>query len=356
MYNTRDQAESHDAERMGERKVINKYFPPDFDPSKIPKTKKGDINPNFVVRMMLPMSVRCMTCGEYMYRGKKFNSRKEDVEGPEGDYLGIKIFRFYFKCITCSAEFSIKTDPKNMDYAVEGGVSRNYEPFKDVAEQKKQQLDAREESEKDDKMAVLENKTKDSKVEMDILDALDEIRTQNSRNAKVSVEDIIEARRKWAGEQDATQAAAAASLGDDEEQAVEDAFAVGRVKRLREEEEGQAFGDGSRGSGSSSGAHAAGDAHGSCLAAASAAGGKGAPKKPKLPIFAVKAKPAAATSTSCPPPGVAASSVESHVAGSHAEGSGTGSSGGGGSGSGGLLGLGGYGSSGSSGSSSPGEG
>ena len=110
------------ASTMGERKVLNKYFPPDFDPSKIPRTKKADINPNFVVRMMLPMTVRCNTCGEYMYKGKKFNSRKESVEGPEGQYLGIQIFRFYFKCITCSAEFTIKTDPQNMDYVCEGGA------------------------------------------------------------------------------------------------------------------------------------------------------------------------------------------------------------------------------------------
>ena len=97
---------------MGERKVLNKYFPPDFDPSKIPRTKKADINPNFVVRMMLPMTVRCNTCGEYMYKGKKFNSRKENVDGVDGEYLGIQIFRFYFKCSSCSAEFTIKTDPQ----------------------------------------------------------------------------------------------------------------------------------------------------------------------------------------------------------------------------------------------------
>lgn len=66
-------------------------------------------NSQQVVRLMAPFSMyvgiivctqtislidcsrRCNTCGEYIYKGKKFNARKETVEGE--DYYGIKIFR-----------------------------------------------------------------------------------------------------------------------------------------------------------------------------------------------------------------------------------------------------------------------
>jgi hypothetical protein len=47
--------------------------------------------------MMIPFSLQCEKCGEFMYRGKKFNSRKEDVHGE--DYLGIRKYRFYIKCV-----------------------------------------------------------------------------------------------------------------------------------------------------------------------------------------------------------------------------------------------------------------
>ena len=222
---------------MGERKVLNKYFPPDFDHTKIPKPDKKQqekVKERFVVRMMLPMSVRCLTCGEYMYKGKKFNSRKENVEGAEGVYLGIQIFRFYFKCITCSAEFTIKTDPQNSDYVVEGGAKANYELYKEEKKEKDAIAAEREEEERYDAMKTLENKTAESKKAMDILDALDEIRTQNARAAALGIDDVLE-HRKTAMESKA--AAAEQALDRDDELAARQVFAAARTKRLREDDD-----------------------------------------------------------------------------------------------------------------------
>merc|ERR1719356_2139313 len=118
--------------------------------------------------MMLPITVCCKTCGGYIYKGTKFNARKETVKGE--DYLGIRIFRFYFRCPACAAELTIKTDPKNSDYTVEHGATRNFEPRKHVAREEEAARAEREQEEEGDKMRALENKTKQSKREMELLE------------------------------------------------------------------------------------------------------------------------------------------------------------------------------------------
>ncbi|KAL1224144.1 hypothetical protein V5N11_031283 [Cardamine amara subsp. amara] len=182
---------------MGERKVLNKYYPPDFDPSKLPRLRRPK-NQQIKVRMMLPMSVRCGTCGNYIYKGTKFNSRKEDVIGET--YLGIQIFRFYFKCTKCSAELTMKTDPQNSDYIVESGASRNYEPWRAEDEEVDKDKQKRDAEEMGDAMKSLENRTLDSKREMDIIAALDEMKSMKSRHASVSVDAMLEALQRTGAE------------------------------------------------------------------------------------------------------------------------------------------------------------
>jgi len=105
------------------------------------------------------------------------------VEGE--DYYGIKIFRFYIKCTLCSAEITFKTDPKNTDYAAEHGASRNFEPWREERFGEEEDRLAKLEEEENNPMKALENRTVDSKREMDILDALQDIRARNARNERV---------------------------------------------------------------------------------------------------------------------------------------------------------------------------
>lgn len=202
---------------MSERKVLTKYFPPDFDPAALDKRVKGPkrTGPKVqTVRLMAPFSMKCTSCGEYIYKGRKFNARKETTEEK---YYQISIFRFYIRCTRCSAEITFKTDPKNMDYECESGAKRNFEPWREAKlaeETEEERLDRleREEAEKD-AMKELETKTLDAKTEMQIADALDEIRTRNARHeiaakdkAEVTVVDAVDQLRE---EQDRADAEAA---------------------------------------------------------------------------------------------------------------------------------------------------
>ncbi|XP_068030137.1 splicing factor YJU2 isoform X4 [Anomalospiza imberbis] len=183
---------------MSERKVLNKYYPPDFDPAKIPKLKLPK-DRQYVVRLMAPFNMRCKTCGEYIYKGKKFNARKETVQNEA--YLGLPIFRFYIKCTRCLAEITFKTDPENTDYTMEHGATRNFQAEKLLEEEEKRMQKEREEEELNNPMKVLENRTKDSKLEMEVLENLQELKELNQRQANVDFEAMLKQYKELEEEQ-----------------------------------------------------------------------------------------------------------------------------------------------------------
>ena len=170
---------------------MQKYYPADFDPRDISRRRgPKQTGPRIqTVRLMAPFSMKCTTCGEFIYKGRKFNSRKETDQNLK--YLNMQIFQFHIKCTRCSAPIIFRTDPKNNDYAMVSGAIRNAEPWRNrdtEGETDEQRLDRleREEAEaageeETNAMADLEAKNADARREMAAADALDEIRYRNAR-------------------------------------------------------------------------------------------------------------------------------------------------------------------------------
>ncbi|WRT65841.1 uncharacterized protein IL334_002792 [Kwoniella shivajii] len=147
-------------------------------------------DPQQVIRLMAPFSMRCNRCGEYVYKGKKFNARKETAQGEE--YYGIKIFRFYIKCPMCSSEITFKTDPKNADYTCEQGATRNFEnwsenskathlPGAEADDEYDSDGNPLESKIEKDAMADLERSQEQSRREMEAMDELADLRQRNAR-------------------------------------------------------------------------------------------------------------------------------------------------------------------------------
>ncbi|GMS89289.1 hypothetical protein PENTCL1PPCAC_11464 [Pristionchus entomophagus] len=164
-----------------ERKVFQKYYPPDFDPTKLPRAKQPK-NRQWVQRVMTPFNMRCNTCNEYIYKGKKFNMKREPADEF---YLGMRIWRFYFKCPNCLADISFKTDLENCDYQAENGATRLFEAFKLWKDQEKLK-EAKEEEDSKDPMKQLEKRTKISRAEMEAMGKLDEMQELNRRHEEAA--------------------------------------------------------------------------------------------------------------------------------------------------------------------------
>eukprot|EP00026_Physarum_polycephalum_P013794 Phypoly_transcript_14236.p1 GENE.Phypoly_transcript_14236~~Phypoly_transcript_14236.p1 ORF type:complete len:319 (+),score=58.63 Phypoly_transcript_14236:49-957(+) len=144
---------------MAERKATNKYYPPDWDPS------KGSINTYvgqhplrdrakklhlgiMTVRFEMPFNIWCGTCKAHIAMGVRYNAEKKAI----GNYFSTKIFQFRMRCHLCDGWIEIHTDPENCTYVVASGGQRKtetYEPdeddsvikLKDEEEAKKLALD-----------------------------------------------------------------------------------------------------------------------------------------------------------------------------------------------------------------------
>lgn len=213
--------------------MLNKYYPPDFDPTKLPKLKR-DRARQFVIRIMAPFSMRCSTCGEYIYKGRKFNSRMETVQNE--NYLGLRIYRFYIRCPKCISEITFKTDPENTDYTMELGATRNFQAYHVLQKQMEADKLAKEEEEANNPMKALENRTKESKREMESIEKLEELKDLNQRLAKVDHDQLISDHLKveddWLAKQEAEDEAMVRSIFGGGSTAGPDGY----VKRILDED------------------------------------------------------------------------------------------------------------------------
>ncbi|KAH7954788.1 hypothetical protein HPB49_021848 [Dermacentor silvarum] len=129
--------------------------------------------------------MRCKTCGEYIYKGKKFNARKETVQNE--DYLGIKVFRFYIKCPRCLAEITFKISMCRTGLLLTQGCSIDYSLDKIKGPETPPKKDVNTPS----FLQLLEKRTKASKQEMDLIEALEDLKDLNKRQANVNFDDML---------------------------------------------------------------------------------------------------------------------------------------------------------------------
>ena len=105
------------------------------------------------------------------------------------DYLGLRIFRFYIRCPKCASAITFKTDPKNTDYVCETGATRNFENWRVTDDTGEEEI-AQEELDEQNPMAALERRTEESKREIDILDALEELKDANEAKFNIDIDQV----------------------------------------------------------------------------------------------------------------------------------------------------------------------
>lgn len=186
---------------MSERKVLNKYYPPDFDPSKVPRVKRKSKKTD--VRTMVPFNMRCTSCGQYIACATKFNMRKEAVQ--DETYNNLTIYRFYMRCPGCLGTIILRTNPRDAGYEVESGATENFKAAKVAEKQAQEEAKAEEDEEKINPMKNLEERTKKSKQQMEAGEQIQDLRSIKYKFNTVDIDSIIRAKRKEISDEGTSQ-------------------------------------------------------------------------------------------------------------------------------------------------------
>lgn len=133
------------------------------------------------------------------------------------------------------SEISFKTDPQSTDYVVEAGATRNFMALKLAEEQAVREMEAEKEEERTNPMKVsrsifswlgdlefsfswclqlLENRTKASRGEIEMVETLEELKELNKRKVVVNFDDML---HRYDEERETEAAAEAAAELEDEQ-------------------------------------------------------------------------------------------------------------------------------------------
>lgn len=205
---------------MGERKGVNKYYPPDYDPSKgglnkwqgthalRERAKKLHLG-ILIIRFEMPYNIWCEGCENHIGTGVRYNAEKTKV----GMYYTTPIYNFRMKCHLCDSHFEIKTDPGNLDYVIVNGArrqERRWDPTEneqvvpeDKAISRKMAVDS---------MFKLEHgvsdkdKTKEATYNLKVLEQFQDSRWKNDFSSNQLLRQSMRAKRNKAKEQAARDA------------------------------------------------------------------------------------------------------------------------------------------------------
>lgn len=98
---------------------------------------------------------------------------------------------YCYQCTRCLQEISFKTDPRNTDYEIEAGATRNFMALKLAEEQALREEEEAREEEASNPMKLLENRTKQSKNEIELLESLEELKDLNRRQEAVDYDSML---------------------------------------------------------------------------------------------------------------------------------------------------------------------